>query len=107
VLDAELAVGGESELAPGGSSQLAIALPALHGGLAVAEHDGELLARRALHVHEEGVGVLDESLQLVLLTLLLRVGVQQVLGQRHCDLCLLGVVLESQLPEREKEVMSE
>ena len=40
-----------------------------HNGGSVAEHSGDLEAARALHVHEEAVGVLYETLKLVLLLL--------------------------------------
>lgn len=49
----------------------------------MAEHSGDLVASWALHVHEVGVGALHQALLLVLALLLLRGGVQEVLGQRH------------------------
>ena len=49
----------------GGSSDQFAAHPALDGGLGVREDAGDMSGCR-FHVHEEGVGVLNESLQLVL-----------------------------------------
>ena len=54
-----------------------------HNRLGNAEHGGDPVAAGALDVHEEGVGVLDEPLQLVLPLLFMVQGVQQVLGKRH------------------------
>ena len=48
-------------------------------GLSVAENGGDLVATGALDVHEKGVGVLDQTLQLTLALFLLREGVQQIL----------------------------
>jgi len=44
-------------------------------GLSVAENCGDLVATGALDVHEKGVGVLDQTLQLALALFLLREGV--------------------------------
>ena len=49
----------------GGSSDQFAAHPAVDGGLRVREDAGDMSGCR-FHVHEEGVGVLNESLQLVL-----------------------------------------
>ena len=48
-------------------------------GLSVAENSGDLVATGALDIHEKGVGVLDQTLQLALALFLLREGVQQIL----------------------------
>jgi len=56
-----------------------------HNCLGVAEHSGDPVATGALDVHEVGVRVLDEPLQLVLSLFLMVQRVQQVLGQRHGD----------------------
>ncbi len=47
----------------------------------MAEDGGDLVAPRALHVHEVAVGVLDKPLQFVLPLLLLWARVQQVLRE--------------------------
>ena len=49
----------------------------------VREDGGDLEAARALDVHEERVGRLDETLQLVLTGLVLSGRVQQVVRDRH------------------------
>lgn len=53
---------------------------ALHHALGVREDGSDLQAAGTLHVHEVGVGVLDQSLQLVLALLLRGQRVQQILG---------------------------
>jgi len=53
----------------------------------MTEHGGDLEAARALHVHEEAVGVLYQALELVLLFLVDSRRVQQVVIDRHA--CLL------------------
>lgn len=50
-------------------------------GLSVAEDGGDLVAAGTLDVHEEGVGVLHQPLQLVLALLILRTRVQEILGE--------------------------
>ena len=69
---------GELGLAAGGASQLGLAAVALNlrGGVAVHDSDGHAVG--ALHVHEVGVGALDETAALVLLALVLDVGVRKV-----------------------------
>ena len=47
----------------------------------MAEDSGDLVATGALHIHEKGVGVLDQTLQLALALFLLREGVQQILSE--------------------------
>ena len=49
--------------------------------LGVAENCGDLVTSGALDIHEEGVGVLDQTLQLALALFLLREGVQQILSE--------------------------
>ena len=49
--------------------------------LSVAEHGRDLVAARALDVHEVGVRMLNKSLQLVLAFLILGSRVQQVLSK--------------------------
>ena len=50
-------------------------------GLGVREHRRDLVAAGALDIHEVGVGVLDEALQLVLSLLLLGSRVQEILRE--------------------------
>lgn len=71
----------EARLAARGLAQHGGAAHAEHHGLRVAEHGGDLIAAWALDVHEVGVGALHQALLLVLALLLLRGGVQEVLGQ--------------------------
>merc|ERR1719474_2055799 len=56
--------------------------------LGVAEHSGDPVAARALDVHEVRVGMLDKPLQLVPSLLLVVVGVEKILGQRHLNFSL-------------------
>ena len=49
--------------------------------MSVAEHGRDLVAARALDVHEVGVRMLNKSLQLVLAFLILGSRVQQVLSK--------------------------
>ncbi len=51
----------------------------------MAEHGGDLVAARALDVHEVGVGVLHQAFQLVLALLVLGSRVQKVFSERHPD----------------------
>jgi len=44
----------------------------------MAEDGGDVKATRALHVHEEAVGALNETLKLVLLLLVSGVGVEKI-----------------------------
>ena len=73
----------ESSLAPGGLAQDRGASDAEDDGLGVAEDGRDLVAAGALDVHEEGVGVLDQPLQLVLPLLILGTRVQEVFGEGH------------------------
>jgi len=52
-------------------------------GLSVAEKRAYFVATWALDVHEEGVRMLHETLEFVLLSLLFSIRVQQITGQRH------------------------
>ena len=47
------------------------------------EHGGDLEATRALDIHEKAVRLLNETLQLVLLVLVVGGGVQEVVVDRH------------------------
>jgi hypothetical protein len=58
----------------GGSSDQFAAHPAVDGGLGVRKDAGDMSGCR-FHVHEEGVGVLNESLQFVLGLLKVEIGV--------------------------------
>ena len=79
----EAAALGEPGTTSGGLAEDCGAPSAHHNCLGGAEHSGDPVASGALDVHEEGVGVLDEPLQLVLPLLFMVQGVQQVLGKRH------------------------
>merc|ERR1719209_2383390 len=75
----EAAALGEPGTTSGGLAEDCGAPSAHHNCLGGAEHSGDPVASRALDVHEEGVGVLDDPLQLVF-SLFIRVQwVQQVL----------------------------
>jgi hypothetical protein len=71
----------QSGPSPRGLTQDGGAADADDDGLRVREHGGDLVAPGALDVHEVGVGVLHEALQLVPALLLVRARVQQVLGE--------------------------
>jgi hypothetical protein len=51
----------------------------------MAEDGGDLEAARALHIHEEAVGALHQTLQLVLSRLKVRRRIQEVVVDRHRD----------------------
>jgi len=51
--------------------------------LSVAENCCDLVTSGALDIHEKGVGVLNQTLQLALALFLLREGMQQILRERH------------------------
>ena len=51
--------------------------------LGVAKHCGDLVAARALHIHEAGVGALNKTLQLAFPLFILLRGVQQISCERH------------------------
>merc|ERR1719462_492461 len=65
-----------------------------HGGtsradndcLRVREHRGDPVAARTFHIHEVGVWVLNQALQLVLPLLVLGQRQQQLLGKRHLEI---------------------
>ena len=67
--------------ATGGLAQHGGASDAKDHGLGVGENGGDLVASGALDVHEVGVGVLHQALQLVLALLLVGARVQKVLGE--------------------------
>lgn len=64
----------------GGGAEHGGASSAQHNGLGVWEHGGDLVASRALQVHEVRVGWLYQPLKLVLASLLSSGGVQQISG---------------------------
>merc|ERR1719183_948671 len=68
----------EASETTGGLAEHHVAVAAEHDGLRMGEDRGDLEAAGALDVHEEGIGGLNQALELVLLLLLLRAGVQQV-----------------------------
>ena len=75
---AEGAALGQPGLAARGLAEHGTARPAKHDRLRVAEHRRDVKAAGALDVHEEGVGRLDEPLELVAALLQLPRWVQQV-----------------------------
>jgi len=72
---------GKSGLAAGGLAEHNIAGSAQDDGLGVAKYGGDLEASGALDVHEEAIGGLHKSLELVRVGLGLRGGVEQI--DRH------------------------
>ena len=66
-----------------GLTQNGRAASAHYDGLSVTENCGDLVASWALNIHEVGVGVLDQALQLMLPLLLDRLGVKKVFRERH------------------------
>jgi len=85
LLPAERAALSQTSLATGGLAE--------HGGAALADNDrlcvredgGDGEAAGALDVHEEGAGSGDQSLQLVLLGLSSRAGVEEIDSENHLD----------------------
>eukprot|EP00411_Alexandrium_monilatum_P024038 CAMPEP_0175207298 /NCGR_PEP_ID=MMETSP0093-20121207/13041_1 /TAXON_ID=311494 /ORGANISM="Alexandrium monilatum, Strain CCMP3105" /LENGTH=112 /DNA_ID=CAMNT_0016500459 /DNA_START=31 /DNA_END=369 /DNA_ORIENTATION=+ len=68
----------EPRQAAGGLAEHDVAVPTKHNRLRMAVDGGDLQATGALDVHEEAVGRLDHTLELVLGLLLLEVRVQEV-----------------------------
>lgn len=77
----ERAALGQASLTTGGLRENLSARAADDDGLGVGEDGGDGEATRALDVHEERVGVLHKSLELVRASLLLGGGVQKVDGE--------------------------
>ena len=67
--------------ATGGLAQHGGASDAKDHGLGVGENGGDLVAAGALDVHEVGVGVLHQALELVLALLIAGARVQEILGE--------------------------
>lgn len=80
---------GKSSLAAGGLAEHNIAGSAQDDGLGVAKYGGDLEASGALDVHEEAIGGLHKSLELVCAGLGLHGGVEQI--DRHFYLMRGGV----------------
>ena len=80
----------QPRLSAGGLTENGGASDAQDDSLGVAENCGDLVTSRALDVHEEGVGVLDQTLQLALALFLLGEGVQQIL----CELKTQSKVID-------------
>jgi hypothetical protein len=78
LLLAEGAAFDESRLAAGGLAQHCVASDAHHDRLGMTEDGGDLIAAGAFHVHEVGVGLLHETLQLVTAAFLFRLRVEKV-----------------------------
>ena len=78
---AERAALGQAGLTIGGLGKNLGARAANDNGLSVGEDGGDGEATRALDVHEERVGVLHKSLELVAASLLLGGGVKKVDGE--------------------------
>lgn len=72
----------KTSLTTGGLAQNLSAATAEHDRLGVREDRGDGEAARALHVHEERVGVLNQTLELVAARLLLRNRVHEINGKR-------------------------
>ena len=80
---------GEPSLAAGRGAEHDVARSAKDHGLCVAEDGGDLEASGALDVHEEAIGGLHKSLELVCAGLGLHGGVEQI--DRHFYLMRGGV----------------
>lgn len=78
----EVHTDSEAGLTTGGLAQDLSAAAAEDDRLGVREDSGDGKAARALHVHEERVGVLDHALELVAARLLLLRGIHEVNGKR-------------------------
>jgi len=85
LLSAERAAFCKPGPAAGGLAEDSGAASAHHHSLGMAEHCRDPVAAGALHIHEIGVGVLDQTLQLVLPLFLNWLRVQQILRERHCS----------------------
>ncbi|SNX83258.1 uncharacterized protein MEPE_01965 [Melanopsichium pennsylvanicum] len=72
---------GQTSLTTGRLRENLSARAANNNGLSVREDSGDGEATRALDVHEERVGVLHKSLELVAASLLLSGGVKKVDGE--------------------------
>jgi hypothetical protein len=75
---AEAAALGELSLASSGLGELGVASSAGDLSASVAVHDGDSQAVGALHVHEVGVGALDQTVALVLLALILDIRISEI-----------------------------
>eukprot|EP00356_Strombidium_inclinatum_P002663 CAMPEP_0170478636 /NCGR_PEP_ID=MMETSP0208-20121228/119_1 /TAXON_ID=197538 /ORGANISM="Strombidium inclinatum, Strain S3" /LENGTH=89 /DNA_ID=CAMNT_0010750929 /DNA_START=411 /DNA_END=681 /DNA_ORIENTATION=+ len=73
---------GELGLSTSGEAEDELAVAAGDNSLGVREDSVDVLALRAFDIHEEGVGALDESLQLVLGNFDGLVGVKKI--NFHC-----------------------
>ena len=80
-LDLESASFSEFALSSGRFTEDVLAIVAGNDGLGVAEDDSSLVAASALDVHEVGVGVLHQALELVLALLVFGSGVQKVFSE--------------------------
>jgi len=85
LLSPERAALSESGLTTGGLAKDSGASLADDDGLGVGEDGGDGEAAGALDIHEEGPGSRDQGLELVLLGLSSRAGVQEINGQNHLD----------------------
>lgn len=85
LLSAERAALGEPGLTTGRLAQNGGATLADDDGLGVGEDGGDGEASRALDVHEERAGGRNQSLELVLLSLGSRAGVEEIDGENHFD----------------------
>merc|ERR1712137_1247305 len=83
VLSSERASRSKLGLSTGGSAKNGAAGRTDDHSLRVGEDRCDLEAGRALHVHEEAVGALDEFLELVLSGFNVSVGVQKIVFQNH------------------------
>lgn len=85
LLSPERAALGQAGLSTGRLAKDGRAALADDDGLGVRENGGDGEAARALDVHEEGPRGGDEGLELVLLGLSSRAGVEKVNGENHLD----------------------
>jgi hypothetical protein len=81
---------GELGLTAGGLAQDGAAGGAKDDGGGVGEDGGDLETAGTLHIHEERIGRLNETLQLVLTSLVLSGGVEQIVGDGHDEGGLWG-----------------
>jgi len=87
LLPAEGASFGQPSSSSGGLAEDSGATSAHNNRLSVAEYGCDLVAPGALHIHEVGVGVLDQALQLMFPLFLMGLGVEQISGERHLLSC--------------------
>lgn len=83
-LDLESAAEGKLAFASGGLAENVLAVIAGNDGLSMTEDSAGTVATSALNVHEVAVGCLNETLELMGLSLVLVVGVQKISVHNNC-----------------------